>query len=289
MQNLKNIANEAKLNNKLILKTTYFAMTVSIILSITKFLNYFITGSVAIQASALDSLLDIAVSFANFIAIKITQRKANELFPRGYDKIAALVALLQIILVGFLAFYLIEECIEKIYNPCEIHGFGYGIAIIAFALVLNTFLVLFQTKVVRQTGSLVIKADMLHYKTDFFTNLSIILGLTFAHFFNITWLDPVVGLISAIYLFFALGSLFKTTTFCLLDINDKKESRLIAEHLNKHDIKIEKKDVYILFTGTKKKVHLSIDKQMLNTVDLEEVKGLVQVLVKNSTIEFNIK
>jgi divalent metal cation (Fe/Co/Zn/Cd) transporter len=82
------------------MRATYFAMIVSSILCITKFLNYFITNSVAIQASALDSLLDITVSFANFITIRFTQKKSNAKFPYGYDKIASLVAFLQVILVS---------------------------------------------------------------------------------------------------------------------------------------------------------------------------------------------
>lgn len=276
-------------NNKKILKATYFAIAVSIILSSVKFLNYFITGSVAIQASALDSLMDIAVSLANFITIKITQKKATRLFVNGFDKIAALVALFQVILIGLLSVYLIMECLEKFNQNVPLEKFGYGIMIIIFALFLNTLLVAYQSKVIKQTGSLVIKADMLHYKTDFFTNLTILVGFIFGHFMRIYWLDPLLGLIASVYLLFAVGSLLKTSIFSILDVNDKEKSLMIFNYLNKNQINISQEDVSVLFTGTKTKICLNLNQNELEHINIEDIKTMLQNYMKNSIITITLK
>ena len=229
---------EIEASNRSILKATYFAMSVSFILALVKFLNYYITGSTAIHGSALDSLLDIGVSFANFLAIKITQRRANESFPYGYDKIASLIAFLQVIFVAFLAFFLFEECFEKlINNDSHVHAFGYGVIVILFAMLLNTVLVWYQSRVVKLTGSLVIRADMVHYKTDFFTNFAILVGLFAVKYLEVQWLDPIVGMISGIYLLFAIYQLGATSLSSLLDVNNKELKKDVIKFLQSHDIK----------------------------------------------------
>ncbi len=274
-------------NNKIVLKATYFALAVSIVLSISKFLNYFLTGSVAIQASALDSLLDMAVSLANFAAIKMTQKKPNSRFPYGYDKLAALIAFLQVILVGFLAIYLLKECFEKLQGNNTIHDFGYGVAIICFALFLNTLLVIYQSMVIKKTGSLVIKADMLHYKTDFFTNFAILVGLICVEKLGVYWLDPLVGMLSGAYLLTAVYSLCKTSLASLLDMGNKEKSSDICAYLNKNGVNIEKENLLFLFTGTKNKICVILDKKLIEKID--SINALSVNHIKNCVIEFKIK
>lgn len=268
--NILDIVNENEsISNRSIIKATYFALVVSTILCIIKFLNYAITNSVAIHASALDSLLDITVSFANFITIKLTQRKSNAKFPYGYDKIASLVAFLQVILVSALAFHLFFECLEKLQNKNELHDIGYGIFILIFSLILNTGLVLYQSNVVKKTGSLIIKADMLHYKTDFLTNIAILVGLLFVKAFEIYWLDPLVGLVAAIYLFYAVFALAKTSLNSLLDTNDIEQSNNIIFHLNDNNIDTKNINVIFCFTGTKSKISIkvqSLDEELVNKI-----------------------
>lgn len=262
-------------NNQLTKNATYFALCVSIVLSTVKFANYFLTGSLAIQASALDSLSDIAVSFANFVAIKLMQRKSSSLFPNGYDKIAAVVALCQIILVAFLASFLLHECFEKLTNPTPVEEFGYGVLVITLALILTTALVLYQRMVVKKTGSIVIKADMIHYKTDFFTNFAILAGLFCMWAFDVCWLDPLIGILSAIYLLSAVVSLLKTSVASLLDMGSPKLAENISAILKDHKINIKSQDIAIFFTGTKNKIRIKVHKE-----DVEMVQQIRNVLIK---------
>lgn len=272
--------------NSYVTRATYAALAVSITLSFVKFLNYFVTGSVAIQASAIDSLMDIGVSFANFIAIKLTQRKPNSLFPFGYDKIASLIAFGQVILVACMAFYLLVECAEKLTQPEHIEHFGFGVIVIGFALFLNTILVWYQSKVVKKTGSLVIKADMFHYKTDFFTNFAILAGLFFVWAFNIHWLDPLIGSISGIYLLVSIFDLFKTSLGSLLDTSDRKLAKSVHQHLEKNGIIIAPENIAVIFTGTKHKVEINCDK--LSIDNTEKINKLLDGYISNSIVEVKV-
>lgn len=270
-------------NDKLILRATYLAMGVSIILAIVKFGNYFLTGSVAIHASALDSLMDICVSFANFIAIKLTMRKANSKFPYGYDKIAALMAFVQVILITFLAWHLIHECIERLTEQEHMHDFGWAFTIIGFSILLNSFLVWYQSMVIKKTGSLVIKADMIHYKTDFFTNIAIFLGILSVMLFDIHWLDPLIGAAAAIYLLFAIWSLLKSALASLLDTNNEDFAKTIVNYLNENGVQIKNESVRVLFSGTRNKIQIVFDEK---TLSQDKIRSLIQEKYDNSTTEF---
>jgi cation diffusion facilitator family transporter len=272
-------------NDKLVLRATYYAMAVSGVLAILKFTNYFITGSMAIQASALDSLMDVAVSFANFIAIKLVQRKSNSRFPAGSDKIAALFALLQVVFICFLGAHLVHECIEKLQSYNHVQSFGYGFAILVFAIILNMFLVTFQSNVVRKTNSLVIKADMLHYKTDFFSNIALLSGMLAIWMFQIHWLDPVLGILCAVYLFGSVYGLLKTSIASLLDMNDGKMQTEILNLLKKNNFDIDSQDLCVLFSGTKYVVKIAITKDLA----FNEIRNVIYSIYPNSKIEFTLK
>lgn len=272
------------LKSQKVLNATYLALTVSIILSILKFGNYFLTNSVAIESSALDSLMDVGVSFANFLAIKLTLRKTSSKFPKGLDKISALVAVFQVVLVSVLSFHLIHECYEKLFHLHPLEDLGNSYIIILIALLLNTILVAYQSKVVKETNSMIIKADMLHYKTDFLTNISIIIGLFFMNNFGIYWLDPVIGFVASFYLLFSVVFLLRDSIFTLLDGNDVSEQECVFQFLKKNNFEVELSDIYVSFSGIKNFCEIKVkqnDEKMKKMLEAEYETFVFTFIAKN--------
>ena len=60
----------------------------------------------------------------------------------------------------------------------------------------------FQSQVIRQTGSLVIGADSLHYSGDLFENLAVIAALVITNVTGIGLVDPIFALGIAAFLVF---------------------------------------------------------------------------------------
>jgi len=274
-----------KENTRLILRTTYLAIVVSVVLAVAKFTNYFFTNSMAIHASALDSLMDICVAFANFAAIKITLKKPNKKFPYGYDKIAALAAFLQVILIAFFAIHLIQECFERLFHPeAQMHNFGLAFAIIAFSIILNGVLILYQARVVKKTGSIVIKASMFHYETDLFTSVAIFLGVLSIWAFNVSWLDPIIGTGSALYLLISVVSLAKIALASILDMNDSKKTEKIRKILAENGVNLKDFYVRVLFSGTKLRVQILVNENA--QIDKTKIEEIISGHFENSVTEF---
>ncbi|MDH5464413.1 MAG: cation transporter, partial [Thiovulaceae bacterium] len=64
-------------------KAALIASAVAFLLLIIKFTAGIISGSVAILASAIDSLLDIAISIFNYFALHTADKEADERFNFG--------------------------------------------------------------------------------------------------------------------------------------------------------------------------------------------------------------
>ncbi len=76
-------------------KATLVASLCAIVLALVKFIVGLTSGSVAVLSSAIDSLMDFAISAFNFLALKKSSQKANENYNFGFSKIEALMGLLE--------------------------------------------------------------------------------------------------------------------------------------------------------------------------------------------------
>ena len=66
-------------------------------------------------------------------------------------------------------------------------------------MVITGALVGFQTYVVRTTGSLVIKADMLHYRSDLWMNIGVLAAILLAGY-GFNWVDAFFAILVGIFL-----------------------------------------------------------------------------------------
>lgn len=76
-----------------------FALVISIILAIIKAIIGFASGSLAILGSALDSLMDMFVSFVNAIALKLSEHEKTKTYAYGLGKVQGFAAIFEGVVV----------------------------------------------------------------------------------------------------------------------------------------------------------------------------------------------
>jgi len=76
-------------------KATVVATATGASLAIVKFAIGLMSGSVALLASAIDSLLDMLISLFNFFAIKKSEENPNDEFQYGKGKIQAIAGVMK--------------------------------------------------------------------------------------------------------------------------------------------------------------------------------------------------
>ncbi|MFV9656150.1 cation diffusion facilitator family transporter [Pseudomonas sp. NY15366] len=195
---------------------TRAALTVALTLVLAKAIAWWLSGSVSLLAGLTDSLLDSAASLINLIAVHFALRPADEDHRYGHGKAEALAGLGQALFIGVSAILIGLQGIERLQSPQPLQAEGLGIAVMLLSLALTAALLIFQRKVVRETGSTAIHADSLHYRSDILLNSSILLALLLTRF---GWqqMDALFAIGIAFYIFWSAISIVRGAIGVLMD------------------------------------------------------------------------
>jgi len=209
---------------------TYASVAVAALLICLKFFGWWVTHSVSLQASLIDSLLDGLASFINMIAVYQALKPPDAKHRFGHGKIESLAALGQSLFIGGSAIWLLYEARERyaMHHPIEFAGFG--IVVMGAAIFITLVLVAYQQYVVKKTDSPAIAADMLHYKSDLLINCAAIIALGSSQFFHIEELDPIFGLLIGCYILWTAWRITTQAFNVLLDqeLDDEHRTKILA-------------------------------------------------------------
>ena len=189
------IAVQSSASAVLMRRAAMAAVAVAAALAVLKLGAWVWTGSVAMMASFADSTLDLAASGLNALAIRHALTPADREHRFGHGKSEAVAGLAQAALVGGSGVFLALESGRRLIWPEPIDHEGLGLAAMAVSMAATLGLVLYQRHVVRQTGSVAVAADSLHYVTDIAANGAVILALVLTGWLGIMRADGAFGLV----------------------------------------------------------------------------------------------
>lgn len=121
-------------------------------LACVKFAVGLFSGSVAVLSSALDSLMDFVISVLNFFALKKSSQKRNEEYNFGFDKIEALMGLLEALFIGGMAVFIFFESVRKLYAQEGVQNLPLSVSVMVLAMVVTAFLTLFLSRVAKKAA-----------------------------------------------------------------------------------------------------------------------------------------
>ncbi|PMF98119.1 divalent metal cation transporter FieF [Vibrio breoganii] len=201
---------------KLVTIAAWSATIVATVLLIVKIAVWWVTGSVSLLASVVDSLLDIAASSINLVVLKYALQPADKEHTFGHGKAESLAALAQSMFISGSALFLVLNGIDRFFRPHEINQPELGIYVSLFAMVVTFGLVTFQKHVVRQTGSQAIAADSLHYQSDLYMNAAILLALVLS-MYGLGQADAVFAIGIGIFILYSAFKMIAEAVQSLLD------------------------------------------------------------------------
>ena len=202
---------------------------------------WFMTGSVSVLTSLIDAILDNAMGLINFFAIRQALRPADREHRFGHGKFEPLASLAQSTFIFGAAAMVIFEAVDRLYNPQTVTNTELGMGAMVLVIVMMVGLVLYQQRVVRLTGSLVVRADYLHYRADIMMHASIIVSLLISGVLGIAWVDAVFALAIAAFLLWGAKDIFIESFNILSDHEFPDEERhrirdLALSHPQVHDV-----------------------------------------------------
>lgn len=198
-------------------KATIVSTSVAAFLVIIKMVVGILSGSIAVLASAIDSMLDLLVSLFNYFALHTAEKDPDEQFHFGRSKIEPLAAVIEGVVISFSALFILYEALLKISHPREMTHMSESIGVMIASFIITAFLVLFLNRVAKKTKNMVIKADALHYKTDLFSNGAVLMALVLISYTAEELIDPILGIAIAFYMIYSAVPIIKEGILMLLD------------------------------------------------------------------------
>ena len=198
-------------------KATVVASLTSFLLVMIKLTVGIFSGSVAVLASAIDSVLDLIVSLFNFFAVSKSEQPADNKFNYGRGKIEALAAVIEGTVITISGLYIFYAAVMKFYEGSSTKMLDVSIVVMLLSLLITIALVVYLNGVAKKTNSLVIKSDALHYKTDIYSNGAILVALVLVQWSGYEVIDSIVGGMIAVFIIYSAYELIQEGVYVLLD------------------------------------------------------------------------
>ncbi len=166
----------------------------------------------------------------NLIAVRTALQPADREHRFGHGKAEPLAGLGQSTFIAGSALFLLFEVGNRLINPQPIERSAVGIAVMVFSIVVTIALVLYQRRVIRETRSMAITADSLHYFSDILVNGSVIVALLLATRLGWRFVDPLFGAGIAAYILFTAWKIARGAFDMLMDreLPDAERARIRA-------------------------------------------------------------
>ena len=224
-------------------KATVISSSVAAILTLIKLAVGIASGSVAVLASAVDSILDMFVSVFNYFAISNAEKPADKYFNYGRGKIEALASVIEGTIITLSGFFLLYQAIEKTITGEVSKYLEESLTVMIISLIITTSLVIYLNLVAKNTNNMVIKADSLHYKTDVYTNIAVLLSLVLVKFTGYEVIDIVIGASISLYIIYSAYELIQNGVLVLLDkavsqkiVKKIENAFIVEERVNNHHL-----------------------------------------------------
>jgi ferrous-iron efflux pump FieF len=193
------------------------AASTALVLTLAKATVAMLTGSLAILATAVDSLMDVACSGLNAYFLRVAASPPDEEHAYGHEKAEALSGVIQAMIIAMTGVWLVSRGISRLVKPERINSPDAGVIVSVVGLVVSVALVALLRREARRTRSLALRADAFHYVTDVATNT--VAGLALLGYSLLGWrgLDPVASILIALYIIWSAFEIVRDAAQELLD------------------------------------------------------------------------
>jgi ferrous-iron efflux pump FieF len=221
------------------------SVTVALVLTGVKLWAWQVTDSVALLSSMADSLLDLAASLITFFAVRVALTPADREHRFGHGKSEAVAGLAQAVIVTGSAAFVALRAVVRLLMPAQIEAPAVGAAVMVGSLALTIGLVWLQRHVVRETGSLAIGADAVHYQSDILTGVAVLAAIALNAQLGWHTADPLLALLVVALILASVRSITLQALDVLLDRELPAEARdrivaIASDHagvLGVHDVR----------------------------------------------------
>lgn len=266
-------------------------------LTIMKVVVGVFTGSLGIISEALHSVLDLLATVITFLAVRFSDKPADDQHQYGHGKMESFSALIETVLLLFTCAWIIYEAVQKLFfgKGTEMTGALWGVLVMAVSIAVNASRVVVLKRAAVKYGSQALEADALHFSSDIWGSAVVTGGLICVwigqafHIPALRYADPIAALGVAILIIRVSLKLGKETIDVLLDTAPKGMKEMIEKEIRTIPNVVQIESVRIRPSGAVKYINLNIGiESVQDLVSVQwivgEIKDKVSKIVPNSDI-----
>lgn len=194
-----------------------------------------ITGSIAITADAIHSVIDLFGVVIGYVGIRISSKPPDERHPFGHGKAENIAGVIIAGLITITAGIIAYQAVERIISGGAVELVTVGIYVTAAAIIINLAVSWYAMKVARATDSIALEATARDMFADVLSSGAVLIGLILVQLTDIAVLDPIVALLVAALIVRTAYLVMKKSLAGLMDTKlPKAEEDEIIACLQKH-------------------------------------------------------
>lgn len=201
------------------------SVSLALVLLVAKAWAAYLTDSTAMLGSLADTALDVIASLTTLMGVRIAAQPADLDHRFGHGKAEALVSLAQVVLIAISAVGIMWRAMDRLVHGAETEAMGAGIAVSILAIGLTFVLLWYQRQVIERTGSVAIKTDNVHYKSDLMLNGAVIVALVLDQALHVAGADALFGIGIALWLLWGAWRASSEAVHQLMDREWPEEER----------------------------------------------------------------
>jgi cation diffusion facilitator family transporter len=223
-----------------------FSVAIAVAVLALKAVAWWVTGSVALYADALESIVNVAAALAALLAVRLSALPADANHPYGHSKAEYFSAVLEGALIIVAALLILHEAWGAFQAPRAPEQAGIGLAVAAVASGINAAWALFLGRRGKALRSPALMADARHLWADVVTSVGVLVGVGLVTLTGLLWLDPLLAALTAVNIIFSGWRLLRESVGGLMDeavppATMERIRRIVAEQasgaIEAHDLR----------------------------------------------------
>lgn len=183
----------------------------------TKLTVGLMTNSLGVLSEAAHSGLDLLAALITYFAVSVSDKPADEDHRYGHGKLENLSALFETVLLLITCGWIIWEAVHRLVSRTvhvEVNVWSY--AVIALAILVDASRSRALMRVAKKYGSQALEADALHFSSDIWSSLTVLVGLAFVSL-GFPSVDSIAAIGVAFLVLFVSYRLGRRTIDALMD------------------------------------------------------------------------
>ncbi len=175
------------------------------------------TNSLGILSEAAHSGLDFIAALITYFAVKISGKPPDEKHHYGHGKVENVSAFLTTLLLFITCAWIMWEAVQRlVFRTPHVEVSVWGFVVIIIAIIVDISRSHALSRAAKKYHSQALEADALHFSSDIWTSLVVIVGLIFVSM-GYPWVDAVAAIVVAFLVLFLSYRLGRRTIDALMD------------------------------------------------------------------------